>query len=262
MFLERMMGRFSILMYHSIDVPLAESEARFCCLPERFAEQMAWISKYCHPLSLNELLDAQDGKTRLPDNAVAVTFDDGFTNVFENAMPILEKHKIPATMYIVASRIGSDNDWMHKRGRPKRALVDACQICEMVAAGIEIGSHTLNHARLPEIPQEQKLREITESKTVLEDLLSAPVTHFAYPYGLYDEVACEAVKNAGYVSACSTRSGFNSQDTDRYLLRRIEVFNSDKLRHFKQKLKFGTNNAAWHLPFAYYCGRVRDRLAK
>ncbi len=73
-------------------------------------------------------------------------------------------------------------------------------------------------------------------------------------------MAHEAVEQSGYLSACSTRSGFNNQGTDRYLLRRIEVFNSDKLWHFKQKLKFGTNDAAWYLPLSYYSSRVRERL--
>ncbi len=180
------MYRASILMYHILDEPRAKNEAKYCCLPERFAEQMAWLGECCRPVGLSELLAGMEGTTQLPENSVAVTFDDGFVSTFEQAMPVLAKYRIPATMFIVANRIDGDNDWMHARGMPRRSLMDADQIREMHAAGIEIGSHTLNHARLPEISQEQKVREITESKTVLEDLLSAPVNHFAYPYGLYD----------------------------------------------------------------------------
>lgn len=256
-----MSERAAILMYHILDASYSEREAKYCLLPERFAEQMAWISDNCNPITLDQLLAAQEGKARLPDNAVAVTFDDGFATTFEHAMPVLEKYCVPATMYIVANRIGGDNDWMHSRGMPKRTLMDASQIREMDAAGIDIGSHTLNHARLSETPEDQMQQEIAESKTCLEGLLTKSVRHFAYPYGLYNETARNLVEQAGYVSACSTRSGFNNATTDCYLLRRIEVFGSDKLWHFKQKLKFGTNDAAWYLPLQYYSNRLFSRLS-
>ncbi|ALP54076.1 hypothetical protein Tel_13565 [Candidatus Tenderia electrophaga] len=249
-------------MYHILDTGCSGQEAKYCCLPERFAEQMAWLSERCQPVSLDRILEAQTGKIPLPPNAVAVSFDDGFASTFEHAMPVLEKYRIPATMYIVANRIGGDNDWMHSRGMPKRRLMDAGQIREMDAAGIEIGSHTLNHVRLPETGDEQMRREIGDSKTSLEELLAKPVRHFAYPYGLYNQATRDTVERAGYASACSTRSGFNNATTDRFLLRRIEVFGSDRLKHFRQKLKFGTNDAAWYLPLQYYSGRVLSRLGR
>lgn len=248
-------------MYHILDTDCSRKEAKYCCLPERFAEQMAWLAGSCHPVTLDEILAAQVGNKQLPENAVAVTFDDGFASTFEHAMPILEKYRVPATMYIVANRIGGDNDWMHTRGMPKRQLMDAIQIREMDAAGIAIGSHTLNHMRLPEIGDEQLQLEVGDSKQRLEELLTKPVYHFAYPYGLYNKSTRDTVERVGYASACSTRSGFNNSSTDRFLLRRIEVFGSDGLRQFRQKLKFGTNDAAWYLPLQYYSGRVLSRLS-
>ena len=138
--------------------------------------------------------------------------------------------------------------------------MDTEQTREMHAAGISIGSHTLTHPKLPECPPDQMSREITDSKAILEDILSRPIEHFAYPYGLYNGVARKLVKLAGYRSACSTRSGFNSNETDRYELRRIEVFGSDGLWNLKQKLKFGTNDSSWMLPAKYYLGRTLSRL--
>jgi len=256
-----MSQRATILMYHILDTPRAEREAKYCCLPERFTEQMAWIAEARHPVSLDTLLAALDGKAELPDNAVAVTFDDGFSSTFENATPVLTRYRIPATMFIVADRIGQDNDWMHRRGMPEHALMDVGQIREMDAAGITIGSHTLTHPRLPECGPEEMSREIADSKARLEDILSRPVQHFAYPYGLYNDTARALVEQTGYLSACSTRSGFNNKETDRYELRRIEVFGNDRLWHLKQKLKFGTNDASWTLPANYYLRRALSRLS-
>lgn len=253
--------RATILMYHILDKPQAERESKYCCLPERFDEQMGWIGRSHNPLGLDAILAGLDGTTELPDNAITVTFDDGFMSTFEHAMPVLARHRIPATMFIVANRIGGDNDWMHQRGMPRRTLMDAGQIRQMHAAKITIGSHTLSHPRLPECTPEQMALEITESKARLEELLSHPVQHFAYPYGLYNDEARRLVELAGYSSACSTRSGFNNEKTDRFELRRIEVFGSDGLWHLKQKMKFGTNEASWSLPAKYYLQRALSRIS-
>ncbi|CAG0991838.1 Poly-beta-1,6-N-acetyl-D-glucosamine N-deacetylase [Anaerolineales bacterium] len=256
------MNRAIILMYHILDSPLSERESKYCCLPERFEEQMAWIGKHFNPIGMDAMLAGLNGEIALPDRAVAVTFDDGFASTFEHAMPVLIRYGIPATMFIVANRFGGDNDWMHTRGMPQRPLMTASQILEMRASGVVIGSHTLNHAKLSECAPEELVNEISGSKAKLEDLLGEPVRHFAYPYGLYNEAARSQVEQAGYASACSTRSGFNGEDADQFLLRRIEVFGADRLWHFKQKLQFGTNDASWHQPFEYYAGRLLARFSK
>ena len=103
------MARAAILMYHIVDAPRSEREAKYCCLPTRFAEQMAWIAEECHALGLDELLVGLEGKAKLPENTVAITFDDGFADTFERAMPVLSKHRIAATMYVVANRIGASS---------------------------------------------------------------------------------------------------------------------------------------------------------
>lgn len=256
-----MTRRATILMYHILDRPRAEQEAKYCCLPERFAQQMAWIAESHHPVSLDTLLAGLNGQADLADNAIAITFDDGFASTFEHAMPVLTRLRIPATMFMVAGRIGGDNDWMHRRGMPQRALMDATQLREMHAADITIGSHTLTHPKLPECEPGQLSREIADSKSRLEDILSHPVQHFAYPYGLYEDTTRRMVEENGYLSACSTRSGFNNRETDRFELRRIEVFGSDRLWNLKQKLKFGTNDDSWTLPAKYYLQRALSRLS-
>ena len=93
-------------------------------------------------------------------------------------------------------------------------------------------------------------------------MIGGSVTTFAYPYGIFDEDARRAVEDAGYRLACSTRSGFNGPDIDRYTLRRIEVFGDDNLWQLRQKIKFGTNDASALYPVRYYASRVSAWLTK
>jgi peptidoglycan/xylan/chitin deacetylase (PgdA/CDA1 family) len=255
------MNQVVILMYHIVAQPASAQEARYCCTPRRFEAQMRHLGKAGLPLlALDAIADALDGRAEWPDRGVAVTFDDGFADTFANALPILTRYRIPATMFAVADRIGASNDWMSGRGFPNRRLMSASELREMSAAGVAIGSHTRTHPRLPELDGEAKRGEIRGSKTRLEDVIGCGVTAFAYPYGLFDDDARQAVAEAGYRTACSTRSGFNGPDADRYLLRRIEVFGGDNLWQFRQKLKFGANEVSNLYPLRYYAGRILARL--
>jgi peptidoglycan/xylan/chitin deacetylase (PgdA/CDA1 family) len=255
------MNQIVILMYHIVAEPGSAQEARYCCTPRRFEAQMRHLGKAgLRLLSLDAIADALDGRAEWPDRGVAVTFDDGFADTFANALPILTRHRIPATMFAVSDLIGASNDWMSARGFPKRRLMSASELRAMSAAGVTIGSHTRTHPRLPELDRESKRSEIRGSKARLEDVIGRGVTAFAYPYGLFDDDARQAVAEAGYRTACSTRSGFNAPDADRYLLRRVEVFGADNLWQFRQKLKFGANEVSNLYPLRYYASRVLARL--
>jgi peptidoglycan/xylan/chitin deacetylase (PgdA/CDA1 family) len=255
------MSRVVILMYHIVAEPLSAQEARYCCSPRRFAAQMRHLrDSGVRLLALEDLSDACDGRAPWPEAGVAVTFDDGFADTFANALPVLVRHGVPATMFAVADRIGASNEWMSNRGFPARRLMSASELREMAEAGVAIGSHTRTHPRLPELDPDAKRDEIRGSKARLEDVLGHGVTAFAYPYGLADDDTRRAVQEAGYRLGCSTRSGFNGPDADRYLLRRVEVYGGDNLWQFRQKLKFGANDVSNFYPLRYYAGRISSRL--
>ena len=255
------MSRVVVLMYHIVAEPLNAQEARYCCAPERFEAQMRYLRESALPLlTLEAIADAAEGRAAWPGAGVAVTFDDGFADTFRNALPVLVRHRVPATMFAVSDRLGDTNRWMSSRGFPERRLMTDAELLEMSAAGVAIGSHTRSHPRLPELDGAAKREEIRGSKARLEQLLGRSVAAFAYPYGLFDDDARDAVREAGYRLGCSVRSGFNGPEVDRYALRRIEVFGGDSLWQFRQKIKFGATDVSSLYPMRYYAGRILARL--
>jgi peptidoglycan/xylan/chitin deacetylase (PgdA/CDA1 family) len=250
-----------ILMYHQVDCPRSDKEARFCTPPDEFRRQMAWLRQAGYRgVDLDEMRAHVAGERPLSGKALHVTFDDGFIGVFDHALPALEEHGLLATLFAVSARVGATNDWMAARGFPRRALMSAPQLRLLADSGVAIGSHTRTHSRLPELPAREAEAEIAASRAELEDVLGQPVRHFAYPYGLFNAAVRELVLEAGYATACSTRSGFNRPGEDVFLLRRIDVFGTDRLWQFRQKLRFGTNESSRLRPLAYYGQRVAARL--
>ncbi len=159
------MSGIVILMYHIVAQPLSAPEARFCCTPERFEAHMEYLARSgISLLSLERIADAAEGRADWPAEGLAVTFDDGFADTFVNALPVLSRLRIPATMFALSDRLGGANDWMSGRGFPERQLMSTAQLRELAAAGVSIGSHTRTHPRLPELDGKAKRDEIRGSK--------------------------------------------------------------------------------------------------
>ncbi len=166
-----------------------------------------------------------------------VTFDDGFRNVFERALPVLKTRGIKAIQFLVAGLIGREDEWDRAIGEPPQPLMDAGQVREWLAEGHEIGAHTLTHPHLPAIPREQARAEIFDSKRRLEDQFGVPIRHFCYPYGDQDEATRELVGEAGYQSAPTVAFGTNLPGTPPLALHRVMACDAPSpLRKVKRKV--------------------------
>ncbi|AEJ01046.1 polysaccharide deacetylase [Nitrosomonas sp. Is79A3] len=233
----------TMLMYHVIAIPKNAAEARFCRTPDEFRKDMEQIRQAGYQvLSFARVLDGIAGRIELPDKAVAITFDDGISCAYENAFPILQEFDYPASVFVVAGRIGGYNDYAEVFGFPRRRMLTASEIRALAGSGVDIGSHTVNHLWLGKIEKDVVAKEVHDSKAALEDILGKQVPHFAYPFGSWSSLARNAVIEAGYTGACSTISGRNQKGTDPYLLRRLEIKGSDAPWQFRLKLKFSTDD--------------------
>ena len=123
--------------------------------------------------------------------------------------------------FLVAGRLGGRNEWEIAEGEAQAALMDDAQVRDWLAAGHEIGSHTLTHPRLTRLPVSEAREEITASRKKLEDQFGVPIEHFCYPYGDWNDAVRELVMAAGYKTACTTDPGVNTPEDSLFALKRF-----------------------------------------
>ena len=146
--------------------------------------------------------------------------------MFEHALPILQERGLRAIQFVVAGQIGGTDAWDRAIGEPPLPLMDDAQIRDWLAAGQEIGSHTLTHPHLTALTLAQARTEIFDSKKQLEDRFGVPIRHFCYPYGDYNEAVRDLVGEAGYETAPTVRFGANPRGVPPLELRRVMACNS------------------------------------
>jgi peptidoglycan/xylan/chitin deacetylase (PgdA/CDA1 family) len=198
--------RSVILGYHGV----AESRRRddlslLLLAPDRFRSQLELLQAAGFRfVTLVELTRLADGGVP-PPGLAAVTFDDGMRNNHEIALPILTEHGIRATVYVTIGFIGNSSPWIGPGG--DGAMMTEPQLRDLVAAGWELGAHTMTHADLSTLDYDACREEIEPSRVALEDIGGAPVETFAYPFGRYGPEAIAATRDSGLIAAVTTGSG-------------------------------------------------------
>ncbi|MGY1751783.1 polysaccharide deacetylase family protein [Blastococcus sp. SYSU D01042] len=218
-----------VLMYHSISPTEGPDPHRIRVHPERLDRHLRLLRRLgLRGVSLAELVRATDrgGAAGL----VGLTFDDGYTDFLDHAVPVLRRHGMTGTVYVVAGRLDGQNAWDEG---PRLDLVGADGVRAIAAAGHEVGSHTLHHAHLRGAEPAVLAEEVTRSREVLQDVLQADVPGFAYPWGEFDAAAADAVRAAGYDHACVTGDYLPG---DRFTLPRFYVAPGDGAAQLVAKL--------------------------
>jgi peptidoglycan/xylan/chitin deacetylase (PgdA/CDA1 family) len=135
--------------------------------------------------TLDACADWLAGGAALPARSAVITFDDGYASVATSGLPLLQRFGVPATVFVIAGRIGGDNQWPGQwKDIAREPLLDARAIGELTAAGMSLGCHSLSHPRLTELDGAALQAETLDAADRLEQVTRAPVRHFAYPYGI------------------------------------------------------------------------------
>jgi peptidoglycan/xylan/chitin deacetylase (PgdA/CDA1 family) len=142
-----------------------------------------------------------DSRGRLPRKTVALTFDDGFAQLHDYVFPLLEKHSLPATVFLVVKTLtpeGHPVDWVDTTPPWPLETLTRSQVESARAAGVTFASHSWTHRTLTQLDEDECRHDLLMSREYLSDLVHAPVSHLAYPRGKHDAGVRRAAADAGY----------------------------------------------------------------
>lgn len=203
-----------ILVYHYVEYVADEKDTIRKSLnipPYIFTKQIETLKNAGYAfVTASDLMDILDGKIKLPQKPIVLSFDDGYRDFYTDVFPILKKYNIKAVAYVVLGFLDKPNYLFTK------------QLKEIAKSRlVEIGAHTVHHLALRGLNPSLARSELIDGKRGLEKLINTPVVSFAYPDGSFDDQIIKMVQEAGYKSAAITRHGLEVNHDNKYSLYRI-----------------------------------------
>ncbi|MFL5455358.1 MAG: polysaccharide deacetylase family protein [Myxococcales bacterium] len=227
-----------ILLYHHVGPARPGTHPWLTVAPERFQTQMNWLLRRRYRvIDVEQMVAWAHGGRRLPERAVAITFDDGYLDLAEHAFPVLASAGFPATVFVVTEELGGRNTW-DAGSSPGHPLLDEAALLSWSRRGIEFGGHGRTHRDLTAMGLDKARSEIGGSRRALEALLDIPVRAFAYPYGRVNP-SVRDLAAAHYRLAFTIREGRNGSRSDPFALHRTMVHTGETALQLAQKVRFG-----------------------
>jgi peptidoglycan/xylan/chitin deacetylase (PgdA/CDA1 family) len=244
------METLPVLMYHQIWPDGTYEPSDFVVTRDIFQRQMQYLAEngFATP-RVAEMLEghgASSGKKR-----VLITFDDGYRNNAEHALPVLKEFGFRGVISLVGDRTLTTNSWDTHKGIPAGDLLSRQEILAVDAEGvIEFASHSHGHKSLPGLNDEQLEEELVGSKHHLESLLGHSIQYFTYPYGDVNARVKQAVQRAGYTCAFAVHSGPMDFFGDLFEIRRMIIRNRDDEPYLFAKFSGLDRTVMWGKWFA------------
>ena len=218
-----------VLNYHQVEDKDGNPLTLYC---DQFDQQMAYLAEEgYHTITLDEMMDAAENGTPLPEKPVVITLDDGYVDNYEYAYPILKKYGFKATIFLINDFTGVYPNYLTWE-----------QIREMQDSGlIDFESHTMTHANLSELTSRDELHhEIADSREALSKKLGKKIDYIAYPGGRVTDAVEEVTRDAGYRGAFTVHYGLSTPTEGVYQMDRIPIFgcNTHTMTRFKLRLAF------------------------
>lgn len=217
-----------ILMYHAL-LELGDNatsvQREWTTSPQSFAAQMDYLAQAGYTtIGFDDLLAYLERAEPLPPKPVLITFDDGHYTFRTEAWPVLKAHGFRVTLFVLAEYTAYPGylSWE--------------QIAELADEGVIVGSHGLDHTALTKMDADEVLRQVQESKALIEEHVGQPVTLLSYPYGAYNDTVISILAQTGYRAACTINPSFYQHRNDPYRFSRIHPTYSDSLEDFIARL--------------------------
>ena len=248
--------RLPVLLYHRVGPARPGTAPGLTVSPESFERHVRGLAGrgYKGICPSDWVRWRREGKG-LPDKPVLLTFDDGYADVAEYALPVLRRYGFGAVVYVVTGQLGGTNAWDQSRGYQTLSLMTADQIRYWATQGAEFGAHSRTHADLTSLSPHELAEEVVGSASDLESLLGSRVVSFAYPYGFHNPAVDECVRKTYDLAflADEQQEGLNHLLTPPHLLLRTRVRSDDSARAVEWRARWGYN------PFGNLRARIRLR---
>jgi peptidoglycan/xylan/chitin deacetylase (PgdA/CDA1 family) len=217
-----------ILMYHVVGI--APAGAAFPSLfvpPAELTAQVNWLAAHgFHAVTLQRLFAAWKGTRALPPKPVVLTFDDGYLSDYTAALPTLRRHHWPGVLNLAVKNLAPGD-------------IEPWQVRKLIAAGWEIGAHTMSHVDLTTLDPARLRYEVAGSRAAIRHRFGVPVDAFCYPAGRYNAQVIAAVKAAGFLGATTENPGL-ARKSERFTLARIRIDPGDGVSGLIRKLRAGS----------------------
>jgi peptidoglycan/xylan/chitin deacetylase (PgdA/CDA1 family) len=240
----------AVLTYHSVD----PSGSVISVDEETLGRHIDFLaSSSIRVLPLDEIV-AWEGE----GDAVALTFDDGFANFATAAWPRLAEAGLPATVFVVTDRVGSDNRWPGDTymGVPTMPLMDWDTLGRLADEGLDLGSHTRTHRRMPSLGDAEIDDELLGSCEAMQSAIGVTPRSLAYPYGDHDDRVAE--RSAGvYASAWTTELRLVQGGESAHEMPRLDAY---YLREAGRLEAFGRRGFAAFVARRAFLRRMRARI--
>lgn len=227
-----------ILLYHRVSDQFKDNVTIGI---EQFDQQMAYLADNFVTVSLKEIVEGAI-KRNSSKPIIAVSFDDGYLDNFENAAPILLKYQLPCTFFICTEKIRDNKPFDHDLRALGFGLDNMSwdQVIKMKNWGLHFGSHTLNHVNLADTSDGEALHELKGSLNDIRTKLNQDNIFIAYPYGGKQHITPERrqmIKQVGYSACFSAYGGCNDLNIDLFNIKRIAINWAFDMMAFKARLK-------------------------
>lgn len=250
--------KIPILMYHHISADKTKW-GPFVIPPAKFKEEICYIKALGYnTISFKDYLDYKNGKAKLPNHPIIITFDDGYYSNYQFAFPLLKKYRMKATIFAIGWSIGRK---LNKDNvTPIYQHFTFEQAKEMQDSGlISIQYHTFdmhNEGGVKQLPDEKmedyecRLRkDMRVFKAIISNKLKTDTYVFAYPFGISTLTSEKIAKEEGFKFTLTTAEGVSDFSTGTYLLKRINMSNNiSSVNLMKKILKYENRNVT--VPFA------------
>jgi peptidoglycan/xylan/chitin deacetylase (PgdA/CDA1 family) len=211
-----MVSSLPVLTFHAID----DRPSVISFSPALFERGMRLLHERGYrTLNLVDVADGMRKRLSFPKHSLAITFDDGYESVYQQAFPVLQRYQMTATVFLTVGRTNTER----LPSMEDRSMLSWTEIREMHRAGIAFGGHTITHPDLTCLPETLLTSEIVGGKEVIEDTLGDAVLTFAYPFGRYNN-RCRELVSHYFACACSDQLGLLDSSSDLYAMARVDAY--------------------------------------